>query len=139
MSRDKELLAQIYRDYIACLNSQDWARLGQFVADDATHNGKQFGLAGYRAMLEKDFDDIPDLAFNIQLLACDPPYVASRLLFDCRPKGEFLGLPINGRRLSFAENVFYRFDNSKIVEVWSVIDKAAIEAQLQSDSGRGPV
>jgi predicted ester cyclase len=32
--------------------------------------------------------------------------------------------------VSFAENVFYEFKRAKIAAVWSVIDKAAIEAQL---------
>jgi predicted ester cyclase len=81
-------------------------------------------------MLEKDFCDIPDLHFNIQLLMSDPPVIASRLVFDCTPKGKFLGLDVNGTRVSFAENVFYEFLHDKIVQVWSVIDKAAIEAQL---------
>jgi predicted ester cyclase len=123
-------LSQRYRDYIACLNRQDWPNLHRFVADDARHNGRPLGLAGYRAMLERDFEEIPDLQFNIELLICDPPHVASRLRFDCRPKGLFLDLPVNGRRVSFAENVFYRFRHERIAEVWSVIDKAAIEAQL---------
>lgn len=123
-------LADLYRAYIACLNRQDWANLGQFVHDDARHNGRSLGLAGYRAMLERDFAEIPDLRFAIQLLVCEPPYVASRLRFDSRPKGLFLGLPVNGKRVVFAENVFYQFRNGKIAEVWSVIDKAAIEAQL---------
>ena len=123
-------LADLYRAYIACLNRQDWPNLHRFVADDARHNGRPFGLAGYRAMLERDFEEIPDLQFNIELLICDPPHVASRLRFDCRPKGLFLGLPVNGRRVVFAENVFYRFRDERIAEVWSVIDKAAIEAQL---------
>jgi predicted ester cyclase len=61
---------------------------------------------------------------------CDPPYIASRLRFDCTPKGDFLGLPVNGRRVSFTENVFYEFQDGKIAQVWSVIDKGAIEAQL---------
>ena len=60
----------------------------------------------------------------------EPPYVASRLLFDCSPKGIFMGLPVNGRRISFSENVFYAFSGGRIRSVWSVIDKAAIEAQL---------
>ena len=123
-------LADRYRAYIACLNRQDWANLGEFVADAARHNGRPFGLEGYRAMLERDFEEIPDLEFNIELLVCEPPHVAARLRFDCRPKGVFLGLPVNGRRVVFAENVFYRFEGEKIAEVWSVIDKAAIEAQL---------
>ena len=123
-------LADRYRAYIACLNRQDWENLREFVADDARHNGRPFGLIGYRAMLERDFEEIPDLRFNIELLVCEPPFVASRLRFDCRPKGLFLDLPVNGRRVVFTENVFYRFKGGKIAEVWSVIDKAAIETQL---------
>ena len=123
-------LADRYRAYIACLNRQDWPSLGEFVANDARHNGRPFGLAGYRAMLERDFEEIPDLRFNIELLVCEPPHVASRLRFDCSPKGLFLGLPVNGKRVVFAENVFYWFRDERIAEVWSVIDKGAIEAQL---------
>jgi len=37
---------------------------------------------------------------------------------------------VNGRRVVFTENVFYRFRDERIAEVLSVIDKAAIEAQL---------
>ncbi|MBZ9962789.1 ester cyclase [Mesorhizobium sp. BR1-1-2] len=123
-------LSGIYRDYIACLNRQDWPNLGQFVDDDVSHNGRRIGLSGYRAMLEKDFDDIPDLRFDIRLLVCDPPHLASRLMFDCTPRGNFLGLAVGGRKVSFAENVFYEFRGAKIRLVWSIIDKAAIEAQL---------
>ena len=126
----RSALADLYRAYIACLNRQDWDNLGEFVADDARHNGRPFGLIGYRAMLERDFEDIPDLSFNIQLLMADPPYVASRLAFTCTPKGNFLGLAVNGKKISFCENVFYRFRDMKIEQVWSIIDKAAIEAQL---------
>ena len=128
MRRDE--LAQRYRDYIACLNRRDWAGLAPFVADSVVHNGKEIGLSGYRAMLEDDCRRIPDLRFEVELLVCEPPHVASRLRFDCRPAADFLGLAVNGRRLSFTENVFYRFAEGRIEAVWSIIDKAAIEAQL---------
>jgi len=81
-------------------------------------------------MLERDFDEIPDLYFSIKMLISDPPYIAAQLGFDCTPKGTFLGLHVSGKRVSFTENVFYEFRSEKIREVWSVIDKAAIEAQL---------
>jgi len=123
-------LRGVYRDYIACLNQQDWPKLGQFVDDDVRYNGQQIGLSGYRAMLERDFHEIPDLNFDIQMLISDAPYLASRLAFDCSPKGKFLGLGVNGKRVSCTENVFYEFRGGKIVQVWSIIDKAAIEAQL---------
>ncbi len=123
-------LASLYRNYIACLNRQDWPALGQFVHEDVVHNARPLGLFGYRAMLEQDFRSIPDLHFNIELLVCDPPHIASRLKFDCTPAGKFLGLDVNGRRVSFCENVFYQFRDGKIRQVWSIIDKPAIEAQL---------
>jgi predicted ester cyclase len=100
------------------------------VDDDVIHNDRPLGLSGYRDMLVGNFSDIPDLRFSIDLLVVDPPHVVSRLLFECSPRAEFLGLPVNGRRVSFSENVFYGFRDGKIVQVWSIVDKAAIEAQL---------
>jgi len=123
-------LSDVYRHYIACLNKQDWPKLEQFVHDEVCYNGQHIGLLGYREMLERDFYEVPDLYFNIQLLLSDPPYVASRLGFACTPKRKFLGLHVDGKRISFTENVFYEFRRERIEQVWSIIDKAAIEAQL---------
>ncbi|ASW03413.1 ester cyclase [Paraburkholderia aromaticivorans] len=123
-------LSGIYRRYIACLNKQDWSQLGDFVGGDVRYNGERIGLSGYREMLERDFREIPDLRFEIRLLICEPPHIASRLHFDCTPIGTFLGLPVQGKRVKFAENVFYEFGGDKIQQVWSVIDKSAIESQL---------
>ncbi len=125
-----EQLGRFYRGYIACLNARDWAQLGQYVHGDASHNGRRFGLAGYQAMLEQDFAEIPDLHFEIALAVFDPPNIAARLAFDCSPIGMFLGLAVNGKRVRFAEHVFYEIRGEKIWKVWSLIDKAAIAAQL---------
>lgn len=123
-------LSTLYRRYIACLNDRDWQNLGTFVHEEVQHNGRKFGLSGYREMLEEDCRAIPDLKFHIDLLVSQPPHVASRLLFDCTPKGLLFDLPVNGRRVRFSENVFYRFRDGRIDSVWSVIDKAAIASQL---------
>ncbi|WP_149537015.1 ester cyclase [Siccirubricoccus phaeus] len=123
-------LADTYRGYIACLNRRDWPDLAQFVDPEVRHNDRPLGLPGYRAMLEADVRAIPDLRFEIELLLAEPPRLASRLRFDCHPAGVLFGLPVNGRRVVFAENVFYEFRGGRIVQVWSVIDKAAIAAQL---------
>lgn len=125
-------LERVYRDYIACLNRRDLSALERYVQECATHNGRPIGLSGYRQMLEQNFDDIPDLHFNLELLVVNPPYVASRLRFNCTPRATFMNLDVGGVKVSFAENVFYEFAAAKIARVWSVIDKAAIEAQLRS-------
>ncbi|EKX59529.1 hypothetical protein D516_2684 [Rhodobacter sp. AKP1] len=126
----KDEIAEAYRAYIACLNSQDWERLHEHVAGEVTYNGAAIGLSGYREMLVEDFQAIPDLSFNIGILVCDPPVIASRLIFDCTPKDMLFGLPVNGKRVRFEENVFYQFQQGKIASVWSIIDKAAVTAQL---------
>jgi predicted ester cyclase len=36
-------------------------------------------------------------------------------------------------KVSFPEHVFYRFDDRRIVEVWSVIDKQAVREQVSGD------
>jgi predicted ester cyclase len=123
-------LADIYRGYIACLNRQDWTKLGVFVDEDVYYNGMRIGLSGYREMLEEDFRAIPDLYFDVQLLISEPPRIASRLQFDCTPTGVLFGLPVNGKKVQFSENVFYEFLDRRIQDVWSIIDKAAIESQL---------
>ena len=125
-------LTEIYFGYIACLNSRDWPALGKFVDPAVVHNGKRLGIEGYRAMLESDYRLIPDLRFIVEQQVSNAQFVAVRLKFECTPQGKFLGLNVDGRRVSFAEHAIYAFSNSKITEVWSVIDKAAIEKQLTS-------
>lgn len=125
-------LAELYRAYIDCLNSQNWDKLERYVGQDVTYNGVVVGLDGYRRAREAEFREIPDLHFDVQILMADETTVASRLNFNISPKGAFLELPVNGKRISFSENVFYEFDNDRIADVWSVIDKVAIEAQLSA-------
>ena len=124
-------LSQIYEAYLDCLNAQAWDQLGDFVAEDATHNGRSFGLDGYRTMLIQDYRDIPDLRFVAEKIVCQPPTLAARLRFDCSPRGRFLGLIVDGRKVSFFEHVIYKFEHDKIREVWSILDKQAIEKSLE--------
>lgn len=79
-------LCDVYLDYIACLNRQDWLTLNKFVHHTVCYNAKQLGLPRYCSMLQSDSQQIPDLYFYIQLMVCDPSYLASRLYFDCAPK-----------------------------------------------------
>jgi predicted ester cyclase len=123
-----------YKRYIACLKDRSLDRLGDFVDDGVEYNGKQISLAGYRHVLEANYRDIPDLKFKVQLCVADESTIASRLSFHCTPVGRFLNVDVNGKSVSFCENVFYEYEHGKISRVWSVIDKAAIEAQLSRTS-----
>lgn len=123
-------LTDRYVAYLDCLNRQAWDELDRHVHPGVRHNGRPFGVAGYRAMLVRDFEEIPDLRFEAACVVSEPPRLAARLVYNCTPRATFLGLPVDGRRVSFAEHVFYEYEDARILSVWSVIDKAAIEAQL---------
>jgi len=123
-------LGSHYQAYLDCLNRQAWTELGRYVDEAVEHNGRPLGLAGYQAMLEGDHAAIPDLHFAARLLVVEGPWLAAQLDFDCTPRGELFGLAVDGRRVRFSEHVFYRFENGRIREVRSVIDTAAIAAQL---------
>jgi predicted ester cyclase len=80
-------------------------------------------------MLEADVAAVPDLLFIAELIVTQDDVVACRLAFQCTPQQQFLGFDPPGTPIAFAEHVFYRFCDSKIAEVWSVIDTQAIAAQ----------
>ena len=123
-------LIDFYRAYIEALNERRWDALAHYVCDPVSYDGERIGLAAYKANLVENCRIIPDLFFRVEILVTDATRVAARLLFDCSPTGEFMGLAIDGRRVIFSENVFYEIEGGKIARVWSVIDKAAIEAQI---------
>ncbi len=85
---DRLELTTVYREYIACLNRQDWPNLRNFVDDGVNYNGTLTGLSGYREMLERDFREIP---IYISTFACLSP---TRLMsqagcdFTLRTKGK---------------------------------------------------
>ena len=125
-----EQLENIYRDYIAALNAGRFDDLDRFVHGRLTYNGEEWTLEQYQALLADDVRKIPDLHYEIQLLVVNADQVACRLWFDCTPRQVFLGMDAGGRRVSFAEHVFYRFRANRIENVWSLIDTDGIRRQL---------
>ena len=118
-----------YRRYIAQLNDRR-LDLGEFVHEGLTYNGRAITRRQYEDLIAGDVAAIPDLLFDVRRLVVDGDQVACRLHFACTPQAEFLGLRPTGKSVAFAEHVFYRLRDGKIAEVWSLIDRAAIERQL---------
>lgn len=129
-------LLEVYRDYLACLNARRWDDLGRYVGSEVVYNGDAVGLSGYRRMLEADTRAIPDLEFIPDIVIADGRIVSCRLVFQCTPRQAFLGFAPTGRRVSFAEHVFYGFDDGRIVEVHSLIDRDAIRHQGFRETAR---
>jgi predicted ester cyclase len=120
-----------YRAYLAALNDRRFDDLVHHVHDELTYNGEPMTRRQYHDLLAADRAAIPDLVYDAHLIVADGHRVACRLVFDCTPESEFLGFTPNGARLHFAEHVFYDYRDGRIAAVSSLIDRAAIEAQLR--------
>ena len=125
-----ESLERIYRGYLGTLNERRFGDLGQFVHDVVVRNGQTLTVQQYAQFIADDVATIPDLEYVIDQLVASNDTVAARLWFDCTPVREFLGVAPSGRRVQFAEHVFYRFRDRRIAHVWSLIDTPAIRDQL---------
>jgi predicted ester cyclase len=123
-------LEQRYRAYLAALNERRFEDLDQFVHDRLTYNDEPMTRRQYRDLIADDVAAVPDLVFDVGMLVVADYEVACRLMFDCTPEHEFLGFSPNGQRIAFTEHVFYRYREGRIANVWSLIDRKAIEQQL---------
>ena len=127
---DRSRVRARYRRYISYLNNRRLDELDEFVHEELTYNGEPETRADYRARIAGDVAAIPDLYFDVQLLVVGGDQVGCRLFFNCTPQSEWLGLRPNGKSISFAEHVFYKFRGGKIYEVWSLLDVPSIVEQL---------
>lgn len=76
---------------------------GEFLHPHVDCNGKRIGLSG--TMLEGNWNAIPTVPFQIQLMVEGATTMASWLHSDCRPAGRILDLEVDGQRASFNEHV----------------------------------
>jgi predicted ester cyclase len=124
-----------YRAYLDALNERRLDDLVHFVQDELSYNGKTMTRRQYQDLIAADITAIPDLIFDAHIIIANGDQVECRLVFDCTPQHEFLGFSPNGERLCFAEHVFDHFRDGRIAAVSSLIDRAAIEAQLSISKG----
>lgn len=107
-----------YRRYIGYLNDRRTDELGEFVQDGLTCNGKSLTRQDYQNLIAADVATIPDLYLDVRLLVVNGNRVAARIVFDCTPQRTFRGLEPAGKKVSFAEYVFYsprRQDRGSVV------------------------
>jgi predicted ester cyclase len=126
-----------YRAYLDVLNARRLDDLASYVQDRLTYNEEAMTARDYRDLIAADIAAVPDLVFDPHIVVVSGDRVACRLVFRCTPREEFLGFAPNGERISFAEHVFYRFEDGRIAAVSSLIDRWSVAAQLGARTDRG--
>ena len=120
-----------YLAYVDALNERRFEDLEELLAERLTYNGEMVTREDYQRARREEVALVPDLRWELDLLVVEGDRVAARFAFTCTPSGPFLGLETSGRELRFAEHVFYRFEEGRIVEVVALVDRDAVRRQVQ--------
>jgi predicted ester cyclase len=126
-----EDLAATYRRYNGRCNAHEFDTLGEFVAEDVQVNGEPQGLAGYVTGLQAVVRAFPDYRWDLRHLFVDGDWVSAHFVDTGTHRGEFLGIPATGRRVSTQEFAVYRWAGGRIAEVWVTADNLALVEQLR--------
>ena len=72
----------------------------------------------------------PDFKATIQQLICEGDKVVLYMTWTGTQKGEFMGVPATGKRVSFGVIDIIRMTNGKVVEHWGQMDSMSLMQQL---------
>jgi predicted ester cyclase len=128
-------LAEVYGRYNTACNEHRFADLGEFVADGVVVNGDHVGLAGYVDGLQAVVRAFPDYRWDLRHLLVDGDVVAAHFVDTGTHRGEWLGVPPTGRRVTTQEFAVYRWAGGRIAEVWVTADDLRVLEQLRASGG----
>jgi steroid delta-isomerase-like uncharacterized protein len=85
------------------------------------------GMKGFYSALWGGF---PDLTLRIDDMVAEGDKVTWRVTATGRHDGTFMGLPATGKPVTFGAQYEFRFEDGKIVERWSTIDRLSLLVQI---------
>ncbi len=88
------------------------------------------GPQGAKATLETYLTAFPDVKITIEKELSDGDYVVQHLRAIGTNTGELKGMPATGKKANTTGVMTTKFDNGKIVEVWSFFDNLGLMQQL---------
>jgi steroid delta-isomerase-like uncharacterized protein len=127
MNNEESNKAVVKRFVEEVKNQRKFEKMDQFFAPGyLEHNttvasfGK--GTEGYKKFLGHLFTAYPDDVLTIEFIFAEGDRVCYRASETGTNKGEFLGIPPTGKKATWTEIQFFRFENGKIVEHWVDVD-----------------
>jgi steroid delta-isomerase-like uncharacterized protein len=126
----KELLRKAAQAFNKIEDRSGWY---DFHADSVRAHGlgpaplDKAGLKGFYTALWTGF---PDLRIHIEELVGEGDKVVWRITASGTHDGPFQGLPGTGRSVQFGAHYSFRFENGKIVERWSTLDRLSLLMQI---------
>ncbi len=125
----------LFRSFINdCINKKDAAAIDRLIAPDMVdHNpmpGQEQGAEGMKAMMTMFFAAFPDMSVTIDQIVGEGDLVVGRMTTSGTHKGEMMGIPATGKKVTFTEMHMVRIVNGKATEHWGNADDLGMMQQL---------
>jgi len=105
-----------------------------FAADYVRHDSRpsqaEPGPAGQKRIAQNFRDALPDLRFEVEMIIADGDLVAARWTAEGNNSGPWGGQPPTGRHARFSGVNIFRFEDSKVAEIWNHRDDLGLMEQL---------
>lgn len=92
--------------------------------------GEVRGPAAFRVFWRNMRSAFPDLHIRIEDTIVQGPKAAVRVVLEGTHRGEGLGLPPTGRRVTVGGNLILKVEGGKVVEAWNAWDQLGLLRQL---------
>ncbi|MEG9435522.1 ester cyclase [Edaphobacter sp. HDX4] len=127
----KEVIARFVEEAI---NQGSFGVMDEIVAEDFVEldplPGQRQGREGLKEVIGVFRAAFPDIRWTIEEHICEGEKVASRFTWTGTHKGEFMGIPATGKRVSVKGTVFDRVVNGQMKDSRILMDTMGMMQQL---------
>jgi steroid delta-isomerase-like uncharacterized protein len=130
LADNKELLRKAAQAFNKVDDRSAWY---DFHADSVQAHGlgpAALDKAGMKQFYTALWGGFPDLKIHIDELVGEGDKVVWRITASGTHDGPFQGVPPTGKSVKFGAHYTFRFENGKIVERWSTIDRVSVLVQI---------
>ncbi|OLE17527.1 MAG: hypothetical protein AUI36_36385, partial [Cyanobacteria bacterium 13_1_40CM_2_61_4] len=113
-------------DELDALLSPDWET-------NAWPEGVPQSIDSAKAFYQAVLEVFPDIHYSTENLIAEGDHVVQRWTVTTTHKGEFIGLPPTGARVTVRGMSLFRIADGRIVEHWAFADELGFLAQLGAD------
>jgi steroid delta-isomerase-like uncharacterized protein len=126
---------KLAREYIEqVFNQHKPEKAADYVTSDVVWHGGSLGeitgTEGLVGLLQSFIGALPDLIAAEQDIVAENDLVVVRLIVSATVKGSLLGVPADGKPVSWGAVDIYRITDGKISEEWAADDIASIMIEL---------
>lgn len=128
---DKDTIRRLF-DEVS--NRRDITAVRRFWTEDTVNHdgmpGQQPGVAGVEQGLAALFAAFPDYHEEVHRLVAEGDLVNAHVTVSGTHRGEFMGVPATGRRVSMPLMETFRLVDGRVAEMWVVADQLVMLQQL---------